>query len=207
MLRADRLGIPYLVIHPGAFTTTSEQVGVVAVIRALDETHRQTAGIKTRCLLETTAGQGSCLGCTFEQLAAMIDGIQDPDRLAICVDTCHIFAAGYPISTEKDYKSTMRALDKTVGLKLVKAFHLNDSLKPLGSRVDRHAHIGNGLIGKEAFRLIVNDPRFAKVPMYLETPKGTKEEEKAGKLDKMNLQTLRRLATQSTSVRNTRSAS
>ena len=124
----------------------------------------------------------------------MIDGVQDPDRLGVCVDTCHIFAAGYPISTEQDYKATMRALDKTVGVKLVKAFHLNDSLKPQGSRVDRHAHIGKGLIGKEAFRLLVNDPRFRKVPMYLETPKGNKEEEKAGKFDKMNLQTLRKLA-------------
>src|SRR4051812_1036020 len=176
MLRADRLGIPYLVTHPGAYTTTSEEAGIAAIIRALDETHRQTRGIKTKCLLETTAGQGSCLGCKFEDLAAMIDGVQDPDRIAVCVDTCHIFAAGYPIGTEKDYTATMRALDKTVGLKLVKAFHLNDSLKPLGSRVDRHAHIGKGLIGKEAFRLLVNDPRFRNVPMYLETPKGNKEE-------------------------------
>src|SRR4051794_30660975 len=194
MLRADRLGIPYLVTHPGAHTTSSEEAGIAAIVRALDETHRQTRGIKTKCLLETTAGQGSCLGCKFEQLAAMIDAVQDPDRLAICVDTCHIFAAGYRISTEKDYQATIRALDKTVGLKLVKAFHLDDSLKPLGSRVDRHAHIGKGLIGKEAFRLLVNDPRFRKVPMYLETPKGSKEEEKAGKFDKMNLRTLRRLA-------------
>jgi deoxyribonuclease-4 len=193
MLRADRLGIPYLVLHPGAFTTTSEEVGIAAVVRALDETHRQTRGITTKCLLETTAGQGSCLGHKFEQLAAMIDSVQDPDRLGVCVDTCHVFAAGYPIGTEKDYQATMRALDKTIGVKLVKAFHLNDSLKPLGSRVDRHAHIGKGLIGKEAFRLLLNDPRFRNVPMYLETPKGKKEEEKAGKFDKMNLQTLRRM--------------
>jgi deoxyribonuclease-4 len=198
MLRADRLGIPYLVLHPGAYTTTNEAVGIAAIIRALDETHRQTPGIKTKCLLETTAGQGSCLGCKFEELAAMIDGVQDPGRLGVCVDTCHIFAAGYPIGTEKDYKTTMRALDKTVGLKLVKAFHLNDSLKSLGSRVDRHAHIGKGLIGKEAFRLLLNDARFRKVPMYLETPKGNKEEEKAGKFDKLNLQTLRKLAKEPT---------
>jgi deoxyribonuclease-4 len=190
MFRADRLGIPYLVTHPGAFTTSSEEVGIATVIKALDETHRQTRGIKTKCLLETTAGQGSCLGCKFEHLAAMIDGVQDPDRLGVCVDTCHIFAAGYPISTEKDYKTTMRALDKTVGVKLVKAFHLNDSVKPLGSRVDRHAHIGRGMIGKEGFRLLLNDRRFRKVPMYLETPKG---EEKGKNLDEMNLRTLRKL--------------
>lgn len=193
MLRADRLGIPYVVTHPGAHTTSSEGAGISAVVRALDEVHRQTRGIKAKCLLETTAGQGSCLGCKFEQLAAMIDGVSDPERLGICVDTCHVFAAGYPIGTEKDYAATMRALDKAVGLKLVKAFHLNDSVKGLGSRVDRHAHIGKGMIGKEAFRLLVNDKRFAKVPMYLETPKGDAKEQAAGKFDKMNLRTLRGL--------------
>jgi deoxyribonuclease-4 len=190
VLRADRLGIPYLVTHPGAYTTSSEEVGIAAVVQALDETHRQTRGVKTKVLLETTAGQGSCLGCKFEHLAEMIAGVQDPDRLGVCVDTCHIFAAGYPISTDKDYKATMRALDKTVGLKLVRAFHLNDSVKPLGSRVDRHAHIGRGMIGKEGFRLLLNDRRFQKVPMYLETPKG---EEKGKNLDAINLRTLRRL--------------
>ena len=190
MLRADRLGIPYVVTHPGAYTTGSEEAGIAAVVRALDEVHRQTPGIKTCCLLETTAGQGSCIGCRFEQLAAIIDGVQDPDRLGVCVDTCHIFAAGYAISTEKDYKTTMRVLDKTVGLKLVRAFHVNDSLKPLGSRVDRHAHIGRGMIGKEAFRLLMNDSRFRKVPMYLETPKG---EENGKDLDVINLRTLRGL--------------
>jgi deoxyribonuclease-4 len=190
MLRADRLGIPYLVTHPGAHTTSSEEAGIAAVMRALDETHRQTRGIKTKCLLETTAGQGSCIGCKFEQLAAIIDGVQDPDRLGVCVDTCHIFAAGYPIGTEKEYLETMRALDKAVGIKLVRAIHLNDSVKPLGSRVDRHAHIGRGMIGKEAFRLLINDKRFRKVPMYLETPKG---EEKGKNLDLINLQTLRRM--------------
>jgi deoxyribonuclease-4 len=190
MLRADRLGIPYLVTHPGAHTTSSEEAGIAAIVRALDETHRQTRGIKTKCLLETTAGQGSCLGRTFEQLATMIDGVQDPDRLGVCVDTCHIFAAGYPIGTENDYEATMQALDKTVGIKLVRAFHVNDSLKPLGSRVDRHAHIGRGMIGKAAFRLLMNDKRFSKVPMYLETAKG---EEKGKDLDTINLQTLRRM--------------
>jgi deoxyribonuclease IV len=193
MLRADRLGIPYLVTHPGAHTTSSEAEGIAAVVRALDEVHRQTRGIKTKCLLENTAGQGSCLGCKFEQLAAMIDGVKDPDRLGVCIDTCHTFAAGYPLGTEKEYKTTMKALDKAVGLELVKAFHVNDSLKPLGSRVDRHAHIGKGMIGKEAFRLLVNDRRFKKVPMYLETPKGDAKEQAEGKFDKMNLRTLRGL--------------
>ena len=193
MLRADRLGIPYLVTHPGAHTSSSEKAGIAAVVRALDETHRQTRGIKTKCLLETTAGQGSCLGHRFEQLAAIIDGVQDPDRLGVCVDTCHIFAAGYPIATEQDYDATIRSLAMTVGLKLVRAFHVNDSLKPLGSRVDRHAHIGKGMIGKEGFRLLLNDKRFSKIPMYLETPKGSGQDQKDGKFDKMNLRALRRL--------------
>jgi deoxyribonuclease-4 len=190
MLRADRLGIPYLVTHPGAYTTASEEVGIATIARALDEVHAQTRGIKTKCLLENTAGQGSCLGCRFEQLAAILDRVRNPDLLGFCVDTCHLFAAGYAIGTEKEYQATMQSIDKTIGLKLVKAFHVNDSLKPLGSRVDRHAHIGRGLLGKEAFRLLLNDRRFRKVPMYIETPKGM---EKGKDLDAINLRTLRRL--------------
>ncbi|HEY3394067.1 MAG TPA: deoxyribonuclease IV [Lacipirellulaceae bacterium] len=190
MFRADRLGIRYLVTHPGAYTTGSEASGIATVVRALDEVHAQTRGIKTRCLLENTAGQGSCLGCRFEQLAQIIDGVRNPDLLGVCIDTCHLFAAGYPISTEKDYQQTMRALDRAVGRKLVRAFHLNDSAKPFDSRVDRHAHIGRGLIGKEAFRLLLNDRRFDKVPMYIETPKG---QEKGKDLDAINLRALRRL--------------
>ncbi len=190
LMRADRLGIPYVVTHPGAYTTSSEQAGIAAVVRALDEVHRQTRGIKSQCLLECTAGQGSCLGRTFEQLAAMIDGVKNPDRLGVCIDTCHLFAAGYPLGTEKEYKATMRSLDTTVGLKLVRAFHLNDSAKPLGSRVDRHAHIGRGLMGKEPFRFLLNDRRFKKIPMYLETPKGM---EKGKDLDTINLRVLRGL--------------
>lgn len=196
MFRADRLGIRYLVTHPGAYTTGSEASGIATVVRALDEVHAQTRGIKTRCVLENTAGQGSCLGCRFEQLAEMIDRVRNPDLLGVCIDTCHLFAAGYPISTEKDYQQTMRVLDKTVGRNRVRAFHLNDSAKPFGSRVDRHAHIGRGLIGKEAFRLLVNDRRFRKVPMYIETPKG---QEKGKDLDAINLRTLRRLISKAAS--------
>jgi deoxyribonuclease IV len=190
LLRAERLGIPFVVTHPGAYTTSSESAGIAAIARALDEVHRQTRGIATQCLLETTAGQGSCLGWQFEQLAAMIDAVKDPDRLGVCFDTCHVFAAGYPMGSEKDYKATMRSLDKSVGLKLVRAFHLNDSLKPLGSRVDRHAHIGRGELGRASFKFLMNDRRFRKVPMYLETPKG---DEKGIDLDVINLRVLRRL--------------
>lgn len=188
--RADRLGIPYVVTHPGAYTTSSEEAGLAAIVRALDEVHRQTRGIHSQCLLETTAGQGSNLGWRFEHLATILDGVRDPDRLGVCFDTCHVFAAGYPMGTEKEYKSTMRALNKTIGVKLVRAFHLNDSLRPLGSRVDRHAHIGRGEMGKAPFRFLLGDRRFRRVPMYLETPKG---EEKGKELDTINLRTLRRL--------------
>jgi deoxyribonuclease-4 len=191
LLRADRLGIPYVVTHPGAFTTSSEAAGIKAVSRALNEVHKQTRGIQAKCLLENTAGQGSCLGHRFEQLAAIWDGVKDSDRVGgVCIDTCHTFAAGYPLGTEKEYKATMRALDQTVGLKLVRAFHLNDSAKPFGSRVDRHAGIGRGHMGKEPFRLLMNDSRFKKIPMYLETPKG---EEKGKDLDTINLKVLRKL--------------
>lgn len=188
--RAEQLGIPYVVAHPGAFTTSSESAGLKKIIKALDEAHRQTKGIAACCLLETTAGQGSNLGWKFEHLATILDGVKDPDRVGVCFDTCHVFAAGYAMETEKEYKATMRALNKTIGVKKVKAFHLNDSKKPFGSRVDRHEHIGKGYLGIEPFRHLMNDRRFRKVPMYLETPKGDR-----GKTpwDVVNLRTLRRL--------------
>jgi deoxyribonuclease IV len=202
--RAERLRVPYVVTHPGAYTTSSEARGLRAIIRALNEVHRQTRGIKAQCLLETTAGQGSNLGWRFEHLATILGGVKDPDRLGVCFDTCHVFAAGYAMGSsltpvaaattlsqrEREYRATMREFDKTVGVKLIRAFHLNDSLKPLGSRVDRHAHIGRGQLGKEPFRFLLNDRRFRRVPMYLETPKGT---EGGKELDTINLRTLRRL--------------
>ena len=188
--RAELLGIPYVVAHPGAYTTSSEELGLRRIVQGLDEVHKQTRGIAARCLLETTAGQGTNLGWKFDHLATILDGAGDPERLGVCFDTCHVFAAGYAMDTEKAYKETMRALNQTVGVKQVRAFHLNDSLKPLGSRVDRHAHIGRGELGLEPFRFLLNDRRFRKVPMYLETPKG---EEKGTELDVINLRTLRGL--------------
>jgi deoxyribonuclease-4 len=188
--RAERLGIPFVVTHPGAYTTSSEQAGLKAIVRALDEVHRQTKGISTKCLLETTAGQGSNLGWRFEQLARILDGVKHPERLGVCFDTCHVFAAGYPLGTEQEYKQTMRELNRIIGVKRIKAFHLNDSKAPLGSRVDRHEHIGRGKLGKEPFRLLLRDHRFQNVPMYLETPKG---KENGKDLDVINLRTLRRL--------------
>ena len=188
--RADRLGIPYVVVHPGAATDHDESGGIGRVIRALDQVHRRTRGIHARTLLETTAGQGTSLGWRFEHLAAMLHGSKEPDRLGICFDTCHVFAAGYPLGTEEDYEATMRTVDATVGIRQIKAFHLNDSSRAFGSRVDRHAHIGRGRMGLEPFRLLLHDPRFVGVPMYLETPKGL---ENGVELDTINLRTLRSL--------------
>ena len=193
LLRAEKLGIPYLVTHPGSYTTTSEEAGLLRIVAALDETHRQTRGIGAVTLLEVTAGQGTNLGHRFEHLATILERVQDPDRLAVCLDTCHLFAAGYPLAPEKEYRATMRKLNRILGIKLVKAIHLNDSKRELGSRVDRHEHIGKGRIGLEGFRLLLGDSRFAKVPMYLETPKEENGELKGLELDRMNLTVLRSL--------------
>ncbi len=191
--RAEKLGIPYLVTHPGAYTTSSEEVGLQRIIEALDEAHRQTRKLKVITLLEVTAGQGSNLGHRFEHLATVLHGVRDPERLAVCIDTCHLFAAGYPLFPEKEYRATMKEFDRILGLKLIKAVHLNDSKRELGSRVDRHEHIGRGKIGLEGFRLLLNDSRLRNVPMYLETPKEENGEPRGVELDRMNLQTLRSL--------------
>jgi deoxyribonuclease IV len=188
--RAAMLGIPWVVTHPGAHTTGTEAAGLRRVIRALDDLRRQRGDAPVGILLETTAGQGTCLGWRFEHLAAILAGVRDPDWLGVCFDTCHVFAAGYPLAARKDYLATMREFDHVVGLEQLRAFHLNDSLRELGSRVDRHAHIGRGCLGVDAFRWIVRDPRFAKLPMYLETPKG---EEDGVDCDEINLRLLRGL--------------
>lgn len=188
--RADRLGIPYVVTHPGSYTTTSEAAGLKRIAAALDEVHRRTAGVAARCLLENTAGQGTNLGHRFEHLQAILNSVREPQRLGVCIDTCHAFAAGYPLETKQQYDDAIGELERCVGLERVRAFHLNDSKKGLGSRVDRHEHIGEGLLGLEPFRHLLNDPRFREVPMYLETPKGTRDGED---LDAVNLRTLRQL--------------
>ena len=188
--RAEILGIPYVVTHPGAYTSGSESAGLRKVARAIDKVHAQARDLRVRCLLETTAGQGTSLGWRFEQLRQIIDRVKEPDRLGVCFDTCHVFAAGYPLGSPKEFESTMADFDRLVGLERIKAFHLNDSRSVCGSRIDRHEHIGRGKLGLEAFRLLLSDPRFSDVPMYLETPKGdTKGED----WDTINLQTLRRL--------------
>lgn len=188
--RAEALGLIGVVMHPGAFVDSSEEAGLVRIVKALDEVHKRTAGFKTFTLLENTAGQGSNLGHRFEHLAQIANHVAAPERIGVCLDTCHIFAAGYPITTPQEYAETMAEFDRLVGTDRVRAFHLNDSVKELGSRVDRHAKIGAGKLGLEPFRHLLNDPRFAKVPMYLETPKG---EEDGKQLDAINLETLRKL--------------
>ncbi len=190
--RCDALGITDLVAHPGAHTGSGEEAGLQRVARGLDEVHRRTAGTPVRIDLETTAGQGSCLGHQFEHLGAILGAVKEPERLGVCVDTCHIFAAGYSFGTAKEYDVTMDELDRAVGLKKVRVWHLNDSLREHGSRVDRHAGIGRGYIGAEPFRHILNDPRLAGIPMILETPKGTDEDSGEG-LDAINLRVLQAL--------------
>jgi deoxyribonuclease-4 len=168
---ATALELPYLVMHPGAHVGQGEKAGFKQVIAGLDEVCRITKRSSVRIALENTAGQGSCLGHRFEHLAEIFSGVKKPERLAVCLDTCHLFAAGYDIRTRNGWDAAMEEMDSLVGLEQVVAFHLNDSKTDLGSRVDRHAHIGEGKIGLEGFRHVVNDGRFREHPGCLETPK------------------------------------
>lgn len=188
--RAEQLGLRYLVMHPGSPLDAGEEYGLNRIAQALDEVHGRCPDFEVQVLLENTAGQGSHLGYRFEHLAGIFSRVAAPERLGVCLDTCHLFAAGYGLAPEADYQATFREFGRVVGLKRLKLFHVNDSLKPFGSRVDRHAHIGRGCLGLEPFRLLVNDPRFRKHPMILETPK---EEENNQDMDRVNLDTLRSL--------------
>ena len=170
LCRCDALGIPYAVVHPGAHMGAGERAGLAAVARSLDEVRRRTRGLSAMPLLEVTAGQGSCLGHRFEEVAEILDQVKEPDRVGVCLDTCHLLAAGYDISTRRGYEQTLGDFDRVLGLDRLKAIHLNDSQKPLGSRVDRHAHIGEGFLGLNTFARFVNDPRLGAVPMVVETP-------------------------------------
>jgi deoxyribonuclease-4 len=168
--RCEQLGIEYLNFHPGAHGGQGTDEAIKIIAEALN-----TATSKTKnagCMLELTAGQGTSIGHSFEELAGIIDLVENKKRMAVCIDTAHIFAAGYDISKKESYEKTFEDFDAVVGLKYLKYFHLNDSKKPLGSRVDRHEHIGKGFIGLEGFRLILNDKRFENIPKVLETPKG-----------------------------------
>jgi deoxyribonuclease-4 len=187
--RAERLGIPSLVTHPGSGLGASEADSIARVAEALNRLHADLPHHRVRILLETTAGQGTSLGHRFEQLAAILDKVDAPHRVGICLDSCHLFAAGYDLRTAEGYRDTMRALGTCLGVSRVKCIHLNDSQKGLGSRVDRHAHIGEGQLGLAPFASFLKDPRFRRVPMILETPKG----EDFVTADRRNLRRLRKL--------------
>lgn len=186
--RSEKLRLPFLVIHPGSHVGSGEEAGLKRIAEALKTLLAETKGYKVKIALETTAGQKSNLGHKFEHLAYLIQVAKDKKRLCVCYDTCHTFAAGYDIRTKKAYEATFKEFDRAVGLNRICAFHLNDSVRELGSNIDRHAHIGQGHIGEEGFRLLVNDERFANIPMVLETPKGPEMAE-----DVMNLRVLRGL--------------
>lgn len=188
MERTEALGLPYLVLHPGAHLGKGEKNGLDRIIQSLDFLHKKAKKFKMKILLETTAGQGTSLGYCFEHFAYILEGVKDKNRLGMCLDTSHVFAAGYNIKTKKGYGETMRIFDSLIGTKKIKAFHVNDSKKPLGSRVDRHEHIGRGFIGKNGFKHLLRDERFSSLPMILETPKDFEG------ADIKNLRTLRRIA-------------
>jgi deoxyribonuclease-4 len=190
MERAQALKLDYLVVHPGTPVDGEEKKGLRRVASALDETHKRCPKNQVMILLETTAGQGRSLGHCFEHLAEIMALARNPRRVGVCLDTCHVFAAGYPLASEDSYRATMKAFDRVIGLKHLRAFHVNDSKKPLGSRVDRHDHIGKGHLGLEAFRHLVNDRRFRRHPMILETPK---EIDGCDDMDAVNLKQLRDL--------------
>lgn len=186
--RCEALGVPYLVLHPGSHVGAGEEVGLALVARALGQVHAATPGFRAQILLETTAGQGTNLGYCFEHLAWLMDHAPEGERLGVCLDTCHAFAAGYELRTPAGYAATIEAFDRTVGLERLKAIHLNDCKGDLGSRKDRHEHIGQGGIGLDGFRHVVNDPRLAGLPGLLETPKSDDLHE-----DRENLAVLRSL--------------
>lgn len=186
--RCERLGIPGLVLHPGSHTGSGEEAGLARVAQALGEVHARTPGYKSRILLETMAGQGTNLGYRFEHLAWLRANTPQGERLGACFDTCHVFAAGYELRTPEGYAETMQQFDDIVGLDTLGVLHLNDSKADLGSRRDRHAHIGEGVLGLEAFRLVVNDLRLQHLAGLLETPKEDDLHE-----DRENLERLRSL--------------
>jgi deoxyribonuclease-4 len=194
--RAEALGLLGVVLHPGCYTAGSEATGLTLIADALLHLLRERRRGRTMVLLEHTAGQGTSLGCTFEHLASIIGQMNGHTRVGVCLDTCHLLASGYDIATPDGYASTFRQFGRLVGFDRLKAFHMNDSKKPLGSRVDRHEHIGRGHLGLESFARIVNDRRFRGLPMLLETPKG--EGKATGPIavdpeDERNLDTLRGL--------------
>lgn len=189
LIRSSLLGIPFVVLHPGSHMGFGETDGMGRITRSINTILSRTKNQTTRLLLETTAGQGSGIGSTFEQLAAILEQVEDKSRIGVCLDTSHLFAAGYDIRTAVSYNKTIHAFDSIVGLSHLYFIHLNDSKTALGSRVDRHEHIGKGHIGLKAFELFLNDARFFRIPKIIETPNppGGKD------WDKINLKRLKSL--------------
>ncbi|MBA2301774.1 MAG: deoxyribonuclease IV [Acidobacteria bacterium] len=199
--RAEALGLDGLVMHPGSYTGGSEPEGLRLIAEALAQLLDERPDGSVKILLEHTAGQGTNLGHRFEHLAEIIDRLQHTDRVGVCIDTCHLLAAGYDICSEAGYRRTFEEFHRIVGLRRIRAFHLNDSKKPCGSRVDRHEHIGKGCLGLDPFKLLLNDPRFVDHAMLLETPKLETPESKrrsdCDPWDARNLRTLRKLLVKS----------
>ena len=189
--RVELLGVKNMVFHPGSHMGEGEQAGLQRIAKALKQVIAETAGMNARICLETMAGQGTNLGAKFEHLAYLIDAVGDPERVGVCFDTCHVFAAGYDIRSAEAYAETMAQFDRIVGLEHIHCFHFNDSKFDLGTRKDRHEHIGRGYLGGQAFANFVNDPRWADHPAHLETPKKEKGDDgKEIDMDSINLQTL-----------------
>ena len=186
--RCALLGIPHLNFHPGAHLGLGEEEGIKLIAESLNITHDKTKNYNVSSMVETTAGQGTTIGYRFEQLRKIIDLVEDKDRMTVCIDTAHIFAAGYDIKDPKKFKSVIKEFDEIIGLERLKCIHMNDSKKVPGSRVDRHEHIGKGFIGLEGFSNIMNDNRLWNIPKILETPKGKDQKE-----DIINLNMLKSL--------------
>jgi deoxyribonuclease-4 len=170
--RCEALGVPWLVAHPGSHVGSGEDAGIATIAKSIDEAHKTCSGFEVKVALEITAGQGSNLGCSFPQMARIFNAVKENDRLRLCFDTEHAFASGYDISNEEGYQRTFTELDQHIGIKRIVAFHLNDSLKPFNSRVDRHEHIGKGHLGTKTFERLLHDTRFFGIPMCLETEPG-----------------------------------
>jgi deoxyribonuclease-4 len=173
--RCELLAIPYLNFHPGAHLGAGEKDGIKLIAESLNLAHDKTKEYKVSSMLEATAGQGTAIGYRFEQLQKIIELVEHKERMSVCIDTVHVFAAGYDIKNPKEYKKVIKAFDEIIGLDRLKCFHMNDSKKELGSRVDRHEHIGKGFIGLDGFSNIMNDRRLKNIPKILETPKGKEQ--------------------------------
>lgn len=204
LVNCEMLGIPWLVTHPGAHVGQGEEQGLARVVEALDQIHAELPGLQTLTCLEITAGQGSALGHRFEHLRTIIEGVREPDRLAVCIDTAHMLAAGYDLTSAAGMKATLREMRRVLGPDRIKVVHVNDSKAPRGSRVDRHAHIGHGHVAPDAFEVLVNDARLKRVPKILETEK---EDAPDGRpWDTVNLETLRRFVRRAGATRSPRRA-